>query len=716
MQKKSAIMIDRQNFQEEINRATTLMQRGDIAGAGEIYIALYGKLRMQGYKHRLSKRFFNRVFDGLMPDEVMLLLFNMVVWQLNDCRMKDALETIKQYRMIEQDFSIHCAFDFDIDKDEIEAYRRLGNNKRALTLCDKLLKKGINHTQTVVVLILKGTIECDESHQIFGINSLSLALAEAEADGSPILIARCYTELAAMVGTHYPALGLSFLWKARIHYEKSKELENVAFCKNRMVMAYFLLWHRSGQKENGFIEEARRLVNNDLKREDFRHLAAQYSFDRLKGLVNNNLDLVGGAMDFFEGIKAYVEFFRSAEFYIKIALTVGDKDAAERGKQKYMELARAIGDEKRLEYVSNVDVENAIASWVPPRNQKELPNLLEVMEMIAYDEEWFHLEKGTLRMMFPTHYQEGMFETVQMPNGTTHLYPCALYPFRYYRGQSDRLEGKKCQPSLYRGLTDEEMFHERLCLKELELLLEDYPLTKIYKEGLSYNTPEGPKPMFLNVDTTAIGQHYGIKTDVLDLTSDKWVAAFFATTKYENGEYSPYKEDGIGVIYRYTDQLNPNGTFNRLSAVGLQPFSRPGRQFGLVYKMFKDEDFNDCAQRIFFKHDPAISEFIFNYCNRSKKLFPNEILENKVKDIKASKVYSRQALKNTIKEYYRDYEEEKIQKYLENMGVTIQNNQLIVFSEAELNAFNEQWEKTKDHFFDSVYVRLTYTGPMTLVE
>lgn len=707
-------MINRQKFQEDMNCATTMMQKSDIVGAGIIYHELYGKLRMTSYKQRLSMQRFDKVFDGLMPNDVMLLLSNMVAWQLNACKMNGALDTIRQYKMIEKDFKLQCPFDYIIDNHEIEAYSRLGNYKKAIKLCDELLKRNIGHAQKVKVLILKGENERNENHQFFCINSLSLALAEAEADGSPVLIAKCYEELAAMVGKHFPALSISFLWKARVYYERSKDMEKVAFCKCRMAMSYFLLWQHRGQKEQRFIEEAKRLVNDDLKREDFRHPGAQYSYDRQKGLINNDLVLVEGAMSFFEEIKAYAEYFRSAEFYMNIALTIGDKDAAERGKRKYEDMARTMGDNKRLEYILGVDVSNAVVCWTPQKEQKELPNLLDVMEMIAYDEEWFHLEKGTLRMMFPTHYQEGMFETIQMPDGTTHLYPCALYPFRYYRGQSERLEGKKCQPSLYRGLTDVEMFHERLCLKELELMLEDYPLTKIYKEGLAYNTPGGPKPIILNVDTTAIGQHYGIKTDVLDLTADKWVAAFFAATKYENGKYSPFKGDGVGVIYVYTE--SPTLGLPKLSTVGLQPFSRPGCQFGLVYKMQKNEDFNNRARRIFFKHDSAISELIFNYCNRSKKLFPKEILEDKVKEIKDSKTYSIQALKNTQNEYYQGCNEDIIQSYIKELNISIQNEKPVTFTEAELNAFEERWKKDKDHFFDSIYVRLAYAGPIKKVD
>ena len=92
------------------------------------------------------------------------LLLKLVCWQLNTCRTKEALEIIRQFKMIERDFLVHCDFDFKIDKCEIVACCRLGNNEKAMELCDHLLKKDISHSQKVEILIAKGTIECDESH------------------------------------------------------------------------------------------------------------------------------------------------------------------------------------------------------------------------------------------------------------------------------------------------------------------------------------------------------------------------------------------------------------------------------------------------------------------------------------------------------------------------------------------------------------------------
>ena len=698
------------DFRKESVRAFEMMRRGDLVSAGILYESLYASLRMNSYRARLSKKQFDKVFNGLTPDDVLPMLFDKVAYHLNSCETKQALKMIYVYKRIEADFHLHGAPDYEIDRDEIEAYHRLGDNAKAMVLCDRLLGQKLETAQRVDVLITKGSIEADESHQVFGINSLSLALAEAEADGRPTMIAKCYLEMAKMIGLHYPSLGLSFLWEARVFYERVQDKERASFTKSRMALSYFLLWHK--KKDERFIEEAKHLVNDNIKREDFAHPGAQYSFDRLKGLINNDVGLLERSIDFFESILAYGEVLRSAEFYIKTCLTIGDRDAAKRGAKRYENAALAINDEARLAYIRGVNLDTAEPSWIPVQEKKEMPDLLDVLEDLAYDEELFHLDKSEIRALYPTHYQEGMFSAVMFSDGKARLYPCALFPNRYYRGQSDTLKGKACKPSLFRKVPEEQMFLERLCLKELENLLCYHPMTKVFEGMMHYNTPEGPKPLSLNVDYTALAQHYGIRTDVLDLTADKWVAAFFASTVYENGEYLPYKGEGEGVIYVFQHQFAGDETLDRLSAVGLQPFSRPGCQAGLVYRMLEDEDFNNVARRIVFKHNPAIAELIFNYCNRSKKLFPDEILEQKVKDIRASGVYSRWALSLTLGTYYKDTDPKVIQDYIDKLGITFQSAPPVMFTQKEMEDFLARWNKEKGHFFDSVIVMPTHIGPM----
>lgn len=702
-------MINIDKYRQAHQKAYELMKAGDLLESGKVFQSLYAQLRMNSYRQRLPRRKFEKVFYGLTPGDVLLLLYNKTAWHMNACETKHALDSIKTYQAIERDFSINGAPDFEMSMNEIEVHRRLGDNKQALRCCERLLKTKLDTPNKVDVLIAKGSIETSESHNIFGINSLSLALAEAEACGDANLIAYCYMEMAKMIGLHYPSLGLSFLWKSRVFYEAIGEKDRLAYCKMRMAMAFFLLWHKT--KESCFMEEAVRLVNDDIQKEDFCHPAGGYTLDRLKGAINKDVRLLEESLEAFESIQAYGEVLTTAEFLIKTCLSLGDREGAKKGAMRYEQAALVLKDQERLDYIRSFDLDRAEASWVMPMAKKDLPDLLDVLDSIAFDEEKFHLSKEPSRPLFPTHYQEGMFDAVQMSDGKARLYPCALYPGRYFRGQSDKLDGKQCKPSLFRDLTAAEMFHERLCLKELEILISYYPLTKVFEGMFKYHTPEGDtKPLCLNVDVTALGQHYGIKTDVLDLTADKWVAAFFAATVCKDGVYSPYKGDGEGVMYIFEHVPAADHKSERLSAVGLQPFSRPGCQAGLVYRMEPNEDFNKKARRIIFKHDPAISELIFNYCNRSKKLFPDEILEEKVKAIHRSERYSSVAYTMTINEYYPDVPGNVIESYMRDLHISaLRSEPAVYFTKEEMVAFLDKWNREKHHFFDSIITRLTYT-------
>ena len=708
--------IDLPTFRNKAKQAAQLLQARKLVEAGVLFSELYQSLHLSSYKERLSLIAFDKVFPGLGPDDVLLLLFNRTAWCMNTCDSEEALDCIHYYWAIKRDFNIeyHREMDQEMIMREIEVNNRLAHKAEAIRLCDLLLGWDLSHSKRSLVLLAKGSIESDESHWIFNVNSMSEALGEAEADGSPALIGRCYLELAKMVGTHYPALALSFLWKARIIFEKDNKREKIAFCKERMAMSYFLLWHRTNDKR--YQEEASRLVNEEIDRNTYPHPGARAGFDRLRGLINNDLSLIRESLDFYEGMHAWGDALRTAEFYIKVALTMGDREEAKKGAKRYESYAELLHDSFRLEYIRGFDFEHAEATWIPEVQQKPLPDLLDVLDMLALDEERFHLEKNVYRLLYPTHYQEGKFEAITMPDGKVRLYPMCLVPYRYYRGQSEVLREKPCIPSLFRGLSDSEMFYERLCLMELEILLADYPITRVFQNGLQLNTPNGAYSRPVAVDVTALGQHYGIKTDVLDVTADKWVAAFFASTKYVDGRYEPCKDDGEGVMYVYNHVCFPTIDNDRLSAVGLQPFSRPGMQAGLVYKMRPKEDFNTKAKRIVFRHDPKISEMIFNYCNRSKRLFPQEILEDKVREIRTSKVHCRRALEMTVSRYYEKEDKEVIRRYLTDKGVTIQDNPPVALSKEEKEECIEHWNRDKDQILDTICLRFSYTGPIEKME
>ena len=359
-------------------------------------------------------------------------------------------------------------------------------------------------------------------------------------------------------------------------------------------------------------------------------------------------------------------------------------------------------------------------NWKERRSEliQRLPTLMDILEDIALREETFHLDKSAFRGFFPTHYQEGMFTTMSMPDGQVQLWPVGLFPFKYYRGESQY--HPSCKASLYRkGMTPAKEFLERLRYCELELLMEKHPMVDIFRNRTMFRMPDGTEQQIpLSIDTLAIAQHYGVCTELLDLTVSKWVAAFFACTKCKNDVYTPIKDtDSYGCFYEFEepigDILFKDPSSRRLHAVGLQPFSRPGEQAGYVIRMEKDQNFNRLhVRKIKFRHDPAVSELIFNYANRAQKLFPYELLQDKVKVIKENVVFSQAAYQMATERYFSKQPEEVIQQWKKEANIQIQTDPLVCFSPKECSDFEKEWPKRESEFYSRIYVRYAYNGPI----
>lgn len=154
-----------------------------------------------------------------------------------------------------------------------------------------------------------------------------------------------------------------------------------------------------------------------------------------------------------------------------------------------------------------------------------------------------------------------------------------------------------------------------------------------------------------------------------------------------------------------------------LRTVGLQPFSRPGEQKGFVLEMKKDEDFNLLVcEKIPFKHNPQIAEFIFNYTNRSRKLFPDNILDAKATQIVNSKRFSRMAYQNAKDSFYPDVPDSVLEAYLKDENISIVDEPIVRFTEEEKEEYLKEWEKKGlDDFQKKIIVRYCYTGPIEYV-
>ena len=372
--------------------------------------------------------------------------------------------------------------------------------------------------------------------------------------------------------------------------------------------------------------------------------------------------------------------------------------------------------------------------WAKKRKDliSKLPTLLDILDRYTIGEEWWALEKGALvEFMMPHHDQDGLFDAIMMPSGYVKLFPVGLCWNCYYRGQSNYYPDSK--PSLWRkgtckrkGMQPADQFVERLKLCELKLMIEDYPLTHIFRNGIYYKRRTGEMILVpLDVDAEALAQHYGIKTDLTDLTVDLWVAAFFAATEYhwETDTYTAItdtKKHEYGVLYHYYDPSVPLPGDNRepaLRAVGMQPFGRPGNQAGYVLKMKPHQNMNRMAgfEKIKFRHVAEINKLIFNYSNCSRNFFPEELFQKKLLALRNEEhSFSRMALEMAKEQYFKDYTDTQIEEMIAFKGITFVDRPLYLFSEREKKQALKYWKEHEREHLDKIMIREVYSGPIEI--
>lgn len=372
--------------------------------------------------------------------------------------------------------------------------------------------------------------------------------------------------------------------------------------------------------------------------------------------------------------------------------------------------------------ISSKIISSRDMTWKQKKEQliNNLPTLLDVLENISLQEEYLQINPGHFRGLFPTHYEEGKFTSVKDVDGQSYLLPVGLLPFTYYRGESQY--HPNCKPSLFRpNMTSSKIFLERLRSCELELIIESHPITRVFRNGTMVRFPEGNfREIHFSVDSQALSQHYGICTDLLDLTVNKWVAAFFACTKCHDDVYEPIEENkGYGVFYIYGIEAQADDMMSNLPIsqrkvrpVGLQPFSRPGEQGGYVIRLSQKENFNHHpVRKIKFRHDAKVAQLIFNYANRSKKLFPYDPLQDKAKVIRNTTTFSKAAYKLVVERHYSDKPEDVIKSWMRNENIKLQEQPIARFTDQEKLKAIEEWQVRSKSIYKKIIVPFVVWDP-----
>ncbi len=580
--------------------------------------------------------------------------------------------------------------------------------------------------QKVKMLLRAGQLETMTNRLHISPRYFSQALGIAEESGNEKLIAEVYQNISKMFAKRYPGLAIYFIRKAELKYTSVGLKKEAYLCRMERAMLYSIIVRTkvaNPQYYGRFSDEATSIVNESLDPtlNAFETNHCQY----IKSVVEANEEDLLALINGLDGIEALPNKCRYEDMYIGICLEKGLWDNAKQIYNTYCHDCIKLHGEtpeikNRLEQLEQLIQNKQLCQFIPfhlQRTDDEEVTLFDILDHYSIEDEGFALDKSILRSLMPSYEQEGRFEAIKMPDESVHLYPMGLAFNIYYRGQSQFFEPS--YPSLYRnGIKESRVFVERMKYEELKRCIIEYPITEYFQNDILLRVPDGNLiPIKFSVDPLALAQHYGVLTELMDITTDKFVAAFFATTTCDkNGVYTPIitPQKEKGVLYRYWE-IVPN--YEKLRAVGLQPFSRPGEQCGLVYHMDKGENFNDVAlSKDFFTHDPTVAEFIFNYTNRSKKLFPESPLTTHANAIAQAKKLSLWAYEEAKKEFYPKVSEEVLQGYLSEQGIELDENVNFSFSEEEKLQCRREWEEGgRDKTLSRIDVRLAYSGPISEV-
>lgn len=289
-----------------------------------------------------------------------------------------------------------------------------------------------------------------------------------------------------------------------------------------------------------------------------------------------------------------------------------------------------------------------------------------------------------------------------------------------YRGQTRRYS--PCFPALYRAYCDfpgikrpGELPSEKrdayllgqVRLMEFLLTLERHPAMVHARE------------IGLHVNHMALAQHYGMPTDLMDLTQDHEVALFFASCiPNESGEWYPVTE-GIGVVYRIDitafSEAMVEKMFEILEMIGLQTLPRPGEQKAWTLKLLLGFDFERLPIDIFtFRHIPESAETIAKKFNFGHVLFPPDVLSDIGKQIRAMKYVPRKLVERVLLEHNcnPDLVKEALKTYsrrfIEQFSVSVTDRDLIAMTSEQQRVAQEFVDANKDDFLKRVGVRPVY--------
>lgn len=346
------------------------------------------------------------------------------------------------------------------------------------------------------------------------------------------------------------------------------------------------------------------------------------------------------------------------------------------------------------------------------------PTITDIVDSIIQEEEDRLLDK------YPLQHRRNILTEMERPgkciilsatgdDQNLELLPTSKSKLTFYRGQNQYYD--QCLPSLFRGEEkdiEKDWLLSRLQMGELRRCLLSHPVIwDIVISRFSYQ--DKMHNIQIPVHLEGIGQHYGIKTSLLDITADKWVAAFFAVTKVKDGVYQPInthneEDPKYGVFYRYSWML-PNGGMRKddIQAIGVHYFNRPGRQSALAINLDMKKDFHQVegVEKIFFRHDNTATEIIYDLSHQGRRLFPQDTLASIMDDFVKGNTFSSEAVEWCRTTYFPFMDEKGFFEMVKGEGYSISDSPVLRFNQVIADKEYEEWKKEgKERFMRQLQV------------
>jgi len=503
---------------------------------------------------------------------------------------------------------------------------------------------------------------------------------EAIANACDILM------MAIVCQIKFPALSLSLFWKAEGLFVKFGRINTYEFIKGLKKLQYDLVAKKYKSDDiNGariFDEKAKSIDNIKMRLpypDESKYITDEFKENEISPKVFREA---------FKNCKEHIPSFKEWNFYWKNFPNYKVQESL---------LVKKYGN----------------ASL---KDRNKLPNLLEVIEALCYDEEKYALmyDKSPVGRSIGFHEEWYDLDILTDSNEKLLFLPRCKVKNWYYRGQTKHF--KNCKPTLYRYSDKKEkkfsVFIERLKLCEFSILLNKIPASEILKSGLLISTQSGEwLHNMVYIDDIALAQHYGIQTECLDLTTDKWTAAFFASSELVKRDedygkkYKPYNGNEIGVFYVYQNK-SPFGNNWKMHPVGIQPIARPIKQASFVLEIGKNQNFDKIAKGIYFKHESRCSSIIYKLFNESIDIMPKEVIEGKAEIIVNSHKFCKMALDNTRKRFYSHLDNNEFNNLLNESRVEIVNEPIVDFLSEEIEKAYQEFELINKYVQFNVSKRL----------